>query len=173
VSKCKKYKKLYEQKVKELKISVKQTKLKLDKYTENVTASASSLEAEKVSKKRPLPLKKPQILPKENAKEPIPMQATVPTQSQVQSALKLPYPVLNDKRDHKTILNTLETKFNDLHKKKDMNKKSIEMQMQMLYSSDKRLTEKNQDKLDKLKQLDTSISLLIQRLVKQIDYLKL
>ena len=92
-------------------------------------------------------------------------------QQQQQTALKLPFPVLNDKRDHKTVLNTLETKYNELRQKRDVNKKSIDSVQ--VFTSDKSLMEKNQAKLDKLKQLDKAIGMQQDKLSKQIDYLKL
>ena len=41
--------------------------------------------------------------------------------------LKLPYPVLNDKRDMKIILGTLETKRNELIKKRDVNLQNLKV----------------------------------------------
>jgi hypothetical protein len=179
-SKCKKYKKLYDQKVKDLKITLKQTKSKLDKYVEIVnaknSANSNNKKAEEVFKK-PSQMtadlsqtkvnEKQQILAKDVQKETKPIQQ----QPQAQTVLKLPFPVLNDKRDFQTILKTLETKYSELQNKKEANRKSIDSFSS--FTSDKKLMEKNEQMVDKLKQLDKSISLLIQRLVKQMDYLKL
>jgi len=181
-SKCKKYKKLYDQKVKDLKITLKQTKSKLDKYVEIVSAKNSAnnnnnKKAEEVFKK-PSQMTADSSQAKANEKQQIhakdaQQKETKPTQPQPQppTVLKLPFPVLNDKRDFQTILKTLETKYSELQNKKEANRKSIDSFSS--FTSDKKLLEKNEQMVDKLKQLDKSISLLIQRLVKQMDYLKL
>ena len=166
VAKCKKYKKLYEQKVDVLKTTLKQTRVKLAKYAESVAAAKSKKVEVIPSAKKPIGEK---LTSSGSVKEVI---AKLNEPMPVQPVLKLPFPVLNDTRDLNTILHTLETKYNELHKKKEINKKSIDA-LSTAYTPDKKLAEKNQLSADKLKQLDMSISLLIQRLVKQIEYLKL
>ncbi len=81
-----------------------------------------------------------------NAVEPV---ALAPAGAAVKSVLKLPFPVLNDKRNMKIILGTLESKRNELIKKRDQN-------LQNLKALTKRSEgdEKDNERIEKVKQLD-------------------
>lgn len=72
--------------------------------------------------------------------------------SESKSIIKLPYPVLNDKRDMKIILSTLESKKNDLIKKREVN-------LQNIKTLSKKSVENSSDRLEKLKQLDHALEL--------------
>ena len=81
-------------------------------------------------------------------------------QQQQQQVIKLPYPVLNDKRDMNTILLTLETKFQELMKK-------ISNNLQM-----KKQHQQNKQQLEKLNQLEKTYESQREKLIKQIDYIR-
>ncbi|CAF0726541.1 unnamed protein product [Brachionus calyciflorus] len=77
------------------------------------------------------------------------------------TSIKVPYPVLNDKRDMKIILVTLEKKLKEILHKKDINLKSMSQ------------TDKNSPNYSKLSQLETALDSQKDKLNKQIEYLKL
>ena len=67
------------------------------------------------------------------------------------SVIKLPFPVLNDKRNMKIILGTLESKRNELIKKRDQNL----VHLKVLNKNKKmEVQEKENERIEKLKQLD-------------------
>lgn len=63
------------------------------------------------------------------------------------TVIKLPFPVLNDKRNMKIILGTLETKRNELVKKCDQNAQTLKILT-------KKGVDKTDERLEKLKQLE-------------------
>ena len=75
------------------------------------------------------------------------------TSSETTSAkapIKIPFPVLNDKRNIKVILGTLETKRNELIKKHDQCLQTLKMLT-------KKGADKLDDKVDKLRQMDQAL----------------
>jgi hypothetical protein len=99
--------------------------------------------------------------------------------------IKLPYPVLNDKRDMKTILGTLETKHRELMKKRHQNQMSQEETISHLMhlkrmnqsaasaSSDANIIQKQQRNLEKYKQMEATYEAQRVKLEKQLDYVQL
>ena len=84
------------------------------------------------------------------------------TESKKQApVLKIPYPVLNDKRDMKIILSTLEKKMKELGQKKDLNQRNLNQ------------IDKNSANYSKLQQIDQAMENQREKLSKQIEYLKL
>jgi len=63
------------------------------------------------------------------------------------AAMKLPFPVLNDKRSMKTVLGTLETKRNELVKKCEQNGQTLKLLA-------KKGVERTEERFEKLKQLE-------------------
>lgn len=88
--------------------------------------------------------------------------------------LKLPYPVLNDKRDKTTIYRTLETKLNEVIKKENMNRSNIDGLMRQLKVAPSLVARASlQTQLDKHKQLDLNYESQREKLIKQIEYIRL
>jgi hypothetical protein len=149
VKKCKKYKLKYETKI----IGLKR-KLEL---TEKAIAKLKS--------------KKPNKAPAEKTKDivqPAPvkinistssLKPTVANDSNQAPQIKLPYPVLNDTRDMKVILQTLETRLTELGKKMSANKQLK--------------TRPGQPQLEKIIQLEKSYESQKEKLVRQIEYIQL
>jgi len=159
VKKCSKYKLKYEQKLQNVKKDLKTTQAKLVNLEENEEA-----------KRKEMTSKTKQIieLSSKNAKESDKnKKADDSMSSQAPKSIKLPYPVLNDKRDMKTILVTLETKLNELKIKTDTNKQNISA---LLNSS---MNEINKTNIDKLRQLEQTYESQMDKLLRQIDYIKL
>lgn len=87
-----------------------------------------------------------------------PKQQHNPSKGEVKNA-KLPYPVLNDKRDLKTILNILTEKEEDLNKKINNTKKSH-----------KETPKTEPQKRESLKALYINLKVQLQKIEKQLDY---
>lgn len=82
------------------------------------------------------------------------------------TAIKLPFPVLNDTRNMEEILSMLETKRSGLMKKHDQNIQTLKMLT-------KKGAEKLDDKVDKLKKLDQVYESQRDKIEKQLDYIRL
>jgi hypothetical protein len=162
VKKCNKYKLKYEQKLQKVKKNLKTTQAKLVELEENEEARR---------KENDLASKAKEIFEPNNAKDSAQIEknkkADDSNSTQPTKSIKLPYPVLNDKRDMKTVLITLETKFNELKIKTDTNKRNIST---LLNSS---MNEINKTNLDKLRQLEQTYESQMDKLLRQIDYIKL
>lgn len=89
------------------------------------------------------------------------IQSTSIEQKKPSSVLKVPYPVLNDKRDMKIILSTLEKKMKELGQKKDINNRNLSHM------------DKNSVNYSKLLQLNQAMENQREKLSKQIEYLNL
>lgn len=98
-------------------------------------------------------------------------------QTEVKSSapIRLPFPVLNDKRDMKTILGTLESKLSELMLKRDANKKNIDLLNKTLGTCAKSNPnyEKHERNLEKLSHLNHALDSQRDKLIKQIDYIRL
>lgn len=155
--KCKKYSIKYRQKVEylESKVDIYQKKI-------NQKKDKSSNSNGKASQKQGVePQPQPQPQP-----QPGPVQ-----QPQI---LKLPYPVLNDKRDKATIYRTLETKLNEVMKKQNINRANIEGLMRQSKMAPSLVARASlQTQLDKLRQLDANYDSQRDKLIKQLDYIRL
>ena len=156
--KCKKYAIKYRQKVEylESKVDIYQKKIsqKKDKSSSNGKASQKQgVEQQPQTGPHPQP-------------QPGPVQ-----QPQI---LKLPYPVLNDKRDKATIYRTLETKLNEVMKKQNINRANIESLMRQSKMAPSLVARASlQTQLDKLRQTDASYDSQRDKLIKQLDYIRL
>ena len=103
-----------------------------------------------------------------------------PQQQQQQQQLKLPYPVLNDKRDMQTILSTLETKRREFMGKRDANRRNMDKVHEAMVSavqSGKPMTAaaeaRQRADIDKMRQVAEAYEAQLDKLAKQIEYVKL
>ena len=139
MKKCFKYKQKYETKVEKLKSNLKLLQNKRIKLQQQLDAIESN---KKIAK------------PDDGNKKPAPAPAT-------KTVIKLPFPVLNDTRDMKIILGTLETKQVELINKIEQNRFSL---------GDKQAS---YQKLEKLKQLEKAYESQLEKINIQLDYLRL
>jgi hypothetical protein len=108
-------------------------------------------------------------------------QETTPTTSTSQAlsspVLKLPYPVLNDKRNMSVVHSTLESKLNELCQKIKANNRNVEAALVELENSQEHLnlatSNKNQKVLEKLRQLESAYQMQKEKLEMQLDYVRL
>ena len=143
MKKCFKYKQKYEIKVDKCKSNIKllQTKrLKLQQQLDSIDS---------ISKKASKP---------SNLHQPVESQKTAVAPKTI---IKLPFPVLNDTRDMKTILGTLETKHIELINKIEQNRFSLG-EKQASYQ-----------KIEKLKQLEKAYESQLEKINIQLDYVRL
>lgn len=148
--KCKKYELKYRKKVSEHKASIEAIEKEIAKKKKEAAAAKPSGQVV-----LPQPQPQPQPLP----------------QPQPQPVIKLPFPVLNDRRDKATIYRTLETKLNELMRKKGANIANMDGLERLLKTTNDRRAILSQ--LDKIKQLDANYSSQQDKLIKQLEYIKL
>ncbi len=136
-----------EQAISQLKAAVETKPLhQLKRKTETV---AKEKAPEVVSKRQRTSPVVQKIKPVEKAPEPAPIKTAGESVSSAKSVIKLPFPVLNDKRNMKIIQGTLETKRTELIKKRDQNIQNLKA---LNRNKKSEADEKENERIEKLKQ---------------------
>ena len=141
MKKCFKYKQKYEIKVDKCKSNIKILQAKRIKLQQQLDSIDSTKKVSKPNLNQPAESQKLVTIPK--------------------TVIKLPFPVLNDTRDMKTILSTLETKHVELINKIEQNRFSL---------GDKQAS---YQKIEKLKQLEKAYESQLEKINIQLDYVRL